>query len=217
MRNSFVFYDSYFDAIDELDEEIQLKIFRLICKYALYKEEQEMSGIEKAVFLLIKPTIDSNEKRYENSKKGGEAKAKKIKKEKADVPEKNESKPDSVSDCGSVPEKSVNQSASVSESAPAKPVSDPVLVPEINADGMRKFGTVMLKASEYESLVNAYGEAKTCEYIKKVDTYQQSVGRTFNNNYDTILKWIIQDKKKEKPDNLDGFDAEKWKIFINDI
>lgn len=74
MRESFVFYDSYYEAISEFDETIQVHLFKAICEYALYEKVPELSGIEKALFTLIKPTIDANEKRYNNGKKGGRPK-----------------------------------------------------------------------------------------------------------------------------------------------
>ncbi len=74
MRESFVFYSSYYEALAEFDEIIQAHLFKVICEYALYGTIPELSGIEKALFTLIKPTIDSNEKRYNNGKKGGRPK-----------------------------------------------------------------------------------------------------------------------------------------------
>lgn len=74
MRESFVFYISYYEAISELDEKTQIQLFKAICKYALYGELPELSGVEKAIFALIKPTVDANEQRYINGKKGGRPK-----------------------------------------------------------------------------------------------------------------------------------------------
>jgi len=74
LRESFVFYNSYYEAIAEFDETIQLHLFKAVCEYALYGTVPELSGTEKALFTLIKPTIDANEKRYNNGKKGGRPK-----------------------------------------------------------------------------------------------------------------------------------------------
>lgn len=74
MRDSFVFYSSYYEAISEFDEKTQLQIFKAVCEYALNGNIPELSGVSKAIFALIKPTIDANEKRYNNGKKGGRPK-----------------------------------------------------------------------------------------------------------------------------------------------
>lgn len=72
MRDSFVFYESFYLAIAELSAAQQSKVFQAICRYALYEEEPELKGASAAVFKLIKPQIDANNRRYENGKKGGE-------------------------------------------------------------------------------------------------------------------------------------------------
>lgn len=72
MRESFVFYESFYLAISELSAAQQSKIFQAICRYALYEEEPELKGSSAAVFRLVKPQIDANNRRYENGKKGAE-------------------------------------------------------------------------------------------------------------------------------------------------
>lgn len=72
MRDSFVFYESFYLAISELSATQQGKIFQAICRYALYEEEPELKGASAAVFKLVKPQIDANNRRYENGKKGAE-------------------------------------------------------------------------------------------------------------------------------------------------
>ena len=72
MRESFVFYESFYLALAELSATQQGKIYTAICRYALYGEEPELKGASAAVFKLIKPQIDANNRRYENGKKGGE-------------------------------------------------------------------------------------------------------------------------------------------------
>ena len=72
MRDSFVFYESFYLAISELSATQQGKIFQAICRYALYGEEPELKGASAAVFRLVKPQIDANNRRYENGKKGAE-------------------------------------------------------------------------------------------------------------------------------------------------
>ena len=68
---SMIFYRSFYEAIRELPVENQLNVFTAICKYGLEGEETKLNGIEKVVFLLIKPQIDANNSRKENGKKGG--------------------------------------------------------------------------------------------------------------------------------------------------
>lgn len=74
MRDSFVFYESFFVALQDLKDKDRLKIYDAICKLALYETDTNLNGISKTIFTLIKPQIVANARRYENGKKGGRPK-----------------------------------------------------------------------------------------------------------------------------------------------
>ena len=78
MKESFIFYRSFYEAIKDLDDKKRLKMFDSITKMALENEEIEnLKGICKQLFILIKPQITANNKRYEDGKKGGRPKKEK--------------------------------------------------------------------------------------------------------------------------------------------
>lgn len=66
MRESTVFYRSFYEAIKELDAELQAQVYSAIFEYALNFNEVALSGVAKTVFTLIKPQLDANQKRYSN-------------------------------------------------------------------------------------------------------------------------------------------------------
>lgn len=75
MRDSFVFYKSFYESIRKLSDDIQIQIFRAIVEYALYEnEEVELNVISESLFALIKPQLNANINRYENGKRGGRPK-----------------------------------------------------------------------------------------------------------------------------------------------
>ena len=75
MRNSFVFYESWLEAIKNLPRDIQGDVLTAIIEYGLYGETTDnLKPITKAMLEIIKPQIDSNRKRYENGKRGGRPK-----------------------------------------------------------------------------------------------------------------------------------------------
>ena len=76
MRDSFVFYRSFAEAIRELDPEDRVLLIDILIDYALDDKQPECSGAVKGMFLLIKPQIDANNKRYDNGRKGGRPKTK---------------------------------------------------------------------------------------------------------------------------------------------
>jgi hypothetical protein len=69
MRESTVFYRSFYEAIKELDADTQAQVYSAIFEYALNFNEVEVKGVAKTVFTLIKPQLDANLKRYENGTK----------------------------------------------------------------------------------------------------------------------------------------------------
>ena len=70
-RNSFVFYDSFYRAMDYLTEEEKIEYIDAICNYSLYDIRIEMSPKIEGMFELVKAQIDANIKKREDGKKGG--------------------------------------------------------------------------------------------------------------------------------------------------
>ena len=70
-RESVVFYKGFYEALKELDAEDKAAAYEAIVEYGLFGIEPECTGVVKALFLMAKPQIDQNNKRYENALKGG--------------------------------------------------------------------------------------------------------------------------------------------------
>ncbi len=70
-KDSFVFYRSFHDAIQDLSDPDKLLIYDAITQYALDRIEPDLQGFPKTIFKLIRPQIDANWRRYENGTKGG--------------------------------------------------------------------------------------------------------------------------------------------------
>ena len=76
MRESFIFYKSFYESIKELDLQTQSEIYNAIMEFIFNENETKLSGVAKSIFTLIKPQLEANNKRYENGKKGGRPKTK---------------------------------------------------------------------------------------------------------------------------------------------
>ena len=72
-KESFVFYRSFFEALQDLKDKERLKVYDAICDLALNEKDTKLSGISKTVFILIRPQILSNTKKYVDGKKRGKA------------------------------------------------------------------------------------------------------------------------------------------------
>lgn len=99
-RKGFVFYTSFYEAITDKDVGLtkteQLDLFLAISEYSLYGVIPELSGRSKAMWILIKPQLDANNKRYENGKKGGRPRKEETKKNQTETkmkPKKTKPKP----------------------------------------------------------------------------------------------------------------------------
>ena len=75
MRDGFVFYRSFFESFEDLSKKDKLILFDALCNYALNDIVPELTGTTNAIFKLLKPQVDANNRRYENGKKGGRPKA----------------------------------------------------------------------------------------------------------------------------------------------
>lgn len=72
MRDSFVFYRSFYDSIKLLPKKYQFAFVQALCEYALNEVLPEsLPGGSMALFNALKPQIDANNRRYENGCKGG--------------------------------------------------------------------------------------------------------------------------------------------------
>lgn len=81
MRDSFVFYRSFYESTRELNDEQRLAFYEAIFELALNDEELATDGMVYCMVNLIKPMIIANNKRYTNGSKGGRPTTKKEEKE----------------------------------------------------------------------------------------------------------------------------------------
>lgn len=65
-RKQFTWYRSYYDALKELPAEEFRDIVLAVCAYALDGEEPNLSGVARAIFTLIRPTLEVGRSKAEN-------------------------------------------------------------------------------------------------------------------------------------------------------
>lgn len=72
VQNSFVFYDSFRDSVEDMDDKDRLAFYEAIINYSLDgKPPDELSKELVRMFKLVKPQLDANTKRKKDGKKGG--------------------------------------------------------------------------------------------------------------------------------------------------
>lgn len=155
---SFVFYRSFRDAIEEMTDENKLATLLAICDYALYGVEPKLEDVmARAVFTVARPSIDANKGRRANGKKGGR-------------PPKKPMVSDSENLWFSKTKSTETETVSETETNGAdKPPTPP-------RKKYGKYGWVKLTDSDYNRLLNDLGQTEVERCIAYVDESAQSTG-----------------------------------------
>ena len=71
MRKSFIFYRTFFNAVQHLPDAERLQILMAIIRYALDEDEPSLPPHLLAVFEVVRGNLDSSKEKYDRGKKGG--------------------------------------------------------------------------------------------------------------------------------------------------
>lgn len=192
MRESFIFYRSFYDAIKDLPRDIQSEIYTAIMEYSLYGNETDnLKPVARSIFTLIKPQIDVNNKRFQNGRKGGRPKPNNNQTETKEEPNNNqtETKPkpnvnDNVNDNKETLLKGrVKKAAAIAATLSRKDAFGQSLIPFVG-----KYGKDMIRAFfDYWSEMNKsctkmrFEQQPTWEIAKRLATWA-SKDKQFNQN-----------------------------------
>lgn len=198
MRESTVFYRSFYEAIKELDADTQAQVYSAIFEYALNFNEVEVKGVAKTVFTLIKPQLDANLKRYEN---GTKAKVKQVVSKQEAKPKQDISKVeanvnvnDNVNDNVNENE-NVNVNDNVSRSRFRAPMYDEIFDYMKKKNELAKGIWSELKVViEAKAFFNHYESNGWIVGKNKMKNWEAAVRNWMNNN----SKFEIQNKKRNQ-------------------
>ena len=81
--DSFVFYRSFIEGMEGLNDEEVGKLLKVLCQYALNNNDfsDKLKGFSRNIFTMIKPLVDANNKKRQVGQKGGRPKGLVVKKE----------------------------------------------------------------------------------------------------------------------------------------
>lgn len=65
-RDTFICYKSFIDAAMQLNNEDRLKYYDRLVKYAIYWIDEKTTGLSETLFILVRPNLDSNNKKYKD-------------------------------------------------------------------------------------------------------------------------------------------------------
>lgn len=70
-RGQFTFYRSFWEAVKELPPKGRAEVICAVCEYVFEEHNPQLAGVSKAIFSLIKPTLDTAARKAANGKQGG--------------------------------------------------------------------------------------------------------------------------------------------------
>lgn len=187
-RDGFVFYRSFVEALECLDEKEAYECFKAIAIYALDGEEIEMSGVVKALFLTIKPQIDANNHRYLNGCKGGR-------------PKENQT----------ITKIKPKENLTITKLEPKEKEKDKEKDKEKVKEKYGENNRVTLTLDEYSKLVTDFGYEDTQAAIQLLDDYIVDKGYKSKSNYAAIRRWVIDAVRERKNKKAaSGGTADDW-------
>ena len=172
MKDSFVFYKSFYDAIHKLpNKELKADIFEAICELALNENNIELDdSVGQIIMDLIRPQILANNKRYVDGKKGGRPR------------KNNEEKTTGYLEAKTTGYENKKPNVNVNENVNVN-VNRKENIKEKKNYG--EFKNVKLTDEEYEKIKNS----NLLPYIEKLSSYIESKGKKYKSHYATILTW----------------------------
>ena len=212
MRESFVFYRSFFDAISDLDTDQQAEAYNAIFRYAFTGEEPDTAGVVSAVFKLVKPQIDANNRKRDNGSRGGRPNNQTETEEK---PNDNQGETKTEpSNNQSVTKEKPHEHQSITKPEPNVNVNDNVNV-NVNVNENEReprapkhkhgdYGHVLLTDGEYNRLRSDYGEDMTLRAIRYLDEYIEMKGAKYKSCYLAIRKWVVDAVKEKQRSSAGG-------------
>lgn len=69
----FAFFESYYEALKELDPKTQAGVLMAMCQFYFEDTEPETSGLVRSIYTLIRPVLYKSKIRAEVGQRGGEA------------------------------------------------------------------------------------------------------------------------------------------------
>jgi hypothetical protein len=185
MRDSSIFYRSFYEAIKELPDLNKLEVYTAIFEYSFNFNEIELNGLSKTIFTLIKPQLEANKKRFENGTKPKKSKTEAKQKQKISKIEANNNVNDNMNDNDN---KNINYN-------------------------LGKNNNVILSNNEYKKLCGDYSKEKTDQAIDFLSDWGLEKPKQFKdykNHNLTLRRWVFDAIDKKPKFNHTDPKLESW-------
>lgn len=221
MKDSFVFYRSFYEAIHKVnDKELKADIFEAICELALNENTIELTdSLGSIIMELIKPQIEANNKRYTDGKKGGRPKKKETKKTTGSEKEKTtgyENKKPNVNENENV---NVNDNDNNKKKTSKKEKLDVVVFYEENIGTLSPtiYEELLKLEKQYSGEIVIEAIRRAILQNKRSMNYIKGILKNWGNR--TLEEILNEDNKKSNVPswfNQEIIDDDKWEISDED-
>ena len=200
-QDSFVFYASFFEALQGCPDDIRLAVYEEIMKYALYNYEPTIEGIGKSLFTLIRPQLDANRKRREAGAKGADfgklgGRPKKPQENPKQTPKKPQENPQKTPNVNVNVNDNVNDNVNiltnVSNTLTRKSQFENWLT--TNCPYIAKHYTLPTD-EQLDKLCNQYGAQLVAETTQQIEN-RADLRKKYTNLYRTLLNWLKRETDK---------------------
>lgn len=228
MRDSFVFYRSFYEALRGMDKEVQAECLMALAQYALDGELPSLSPEVRMFMTLVKPQVDANNQRFVNGSKGGRPRKANNRTETKTEPENNrgttEPKPNN-NQPETKTEPNRNLMRNVNEKCNNPPVNNKLFTPPLTENNRDEAGRKPKKFNPptYEDVLSyATGRGRAdlakqfFEYFT-VGNWKDSSGKPVINWKQKFITWETHNQTNDppKPPEISAEDERKRQEIIN--
>lgn len=216
MEGSFVFYESFLDAVEEMPEEVQLEALKAVLNYGLRGEIKRGNPFANVAVVMAKPVIDANAERRKNGAKGGRPAKTSVSDDEKPMVSETETYGYDISE-NAKPNVDVNvdvnvngnvdvngdvngESESVTTQNTVAREEKPAPTPRKKGTSLSaygKFNNVLLTSKELEAFKKEHPD-NWQETIDKLSSHIASTGKYYQNHHATLEKWSMQDKERQR-------------------
>lgn len=197
MRKSFVFYGSWWEAIKNLQRDVQGDVLTAIIEYGLTGETTEqLKPIAKAMLAMAKTQIDVNNTRFENGKKGGRPKPSDNQTATKPKPNVNDNDKETVSTDVEPVKKGANapkeRAADAATHEPHRPSERYSRFQQWLAKEcpyIPKHFEKTISEREFEKLLETYSARQLCDVISEINN-RGDLRKRYTDLYRTVLNWL---------------------------
>lgn len=204
MEDSMLFYRSFWDAVNKIDEDkTKVETYNAIFSYALDGIiPDNLSRVADISFTLIKPQIDANIKRRRDGRNGGRPP-----KETGGLGNKNQRFNNLDTDI----DKSFNSMKPNDNVNDNKNENDNINQNEKGECKFKTYGTyknVLLNKEEYELIKAQFPDTYTYG-INRYSAHKEESGKTYNSDSAMVIRFLKEDDEKYKQQKLEDEETER--------